>query len=240
MVRKIEYFLRKIIGCILALANITPSLIVIFNPLFFIMFIPLGVYAVLTWPWIILKDIPDPFHPGESLYWLTYAIKFDEDNIFLPSLHRWGLIDISLVVVGSAIFLIAFISWMLNLKRSGDLITTGIYRFLRHPQYLGIILLSLGLTIRSLRPISLIAWVTLLTGYLILASLEERSLLKVYGRRYEDYSKRAVFLIPFLRFRAPKWLSVRKPYRYIIFIAMCFILTIAIMVYMRDLVFALR
>lgn len=240
MMRKIEYFLRKVTGLILALSNIMPSLIVIFNPLFFIMFLPLGVYAVLTWPWIILKDIPDPFHPGESLYWLTYAIKFDENNIFLPSLRRWGLIDMSLLMVGSAIFLIAFISWMLNLKKSGDLITTGIYRFLRHPQYLGIILLSLGLTIRSLRPISLIAWVTLLTGYLILASLEERSLIKFYGQKYEDYSKRAAFLIPFLRFRAPKWLSVIKPYRYIIFIAMWLILTITIMVYMRDFVFALR
>ncbi|MEM2321482.1 MAG: methyltransferase [Candidatus Bathyarchaeia archaeon] len=240
MISKIEYFLKKIVGCILALANIVPSLVVIFNPLLFVMFIPVGVYAVLTWPWIILKDIPDPFHPGESLYWLTYIIMFKRGDILFPALDKWGLIDLSLLVVGSAIFLASFLSWLLNLRRNGDLITDGVYRFTRHPQYLGIILLSLGLTVRSLRPISFIAWITLLIGYLILASLEERSLIKTYGLRYEEYSRRTAFIIPCLRFNISDWLSVRKPYRYALFIVIWLILVILVLVGARNLAIAFR
>ncbi|MEM2273068.1 MAG: methyltransferase [Candidatus Bathyarchaeia archaeon] len=237
---KIGYFSRRIIECILALIDVVPSLIVTFNPLLFVMFIPVGVYAILTWPWTLLKDIPDPFHSGESLYWLTYAIILDRDNILFPTLFRWGLIDLFLLASGLAIFLISFISWMINLRKDGGLITSGAYRFSRHPQYLGIILLSLGITIRSLRPISLIAWITLLIGYLILASLEERNLFKVYGQKYEEYARQTAFLIPHLRFNFPKWLSAEKPYRYILLMLVWVILVISVVISTRNIVVALR
>jgi len=224
---------------LLALLNVMPSATVIINPLFFVMFLPFGVYAILSWPWSILKYMSDPFHRGESLYWLTYAIKTD-GNFLLPSLFRWGIIDLSLLTSGSAIFIIAFITWLTNLKRNGNLLTRGIYKIVRHPQYLGIILLTLGLSIRSLRPISLIAWITLLFGYLTLASLEEASLLKIYGSRYEEYSERTAFLIPFLKLKVPEWLSVRKPYRYILFMVVYLLMTAIIIASMRNMVFALR
>lgn len=151
-----------------------------------------------------------------------------------------GIIDLSLLAVGSALFLAAFITWLTNLRRGGELITSGVYRVVRHPQYLGIILLALGVTLRSLRPASLIAWVTLLVGYLILASLEERYLYGVYGGRYEEYSKRAAFILPCLKISFPPWLSPRKPYRYVIFGLMWLLSTITIVVGMRGAVFALR
>lgn len=219
--------------------NIVPSVTIIFNPLFFIMFLPVGAYATIFWSWIVLKDIPDPFHKGESLYWLTYAIKTDGDFLF-PSLFKWGIIDSFLLASGSAVFIIAFATWLINLKRRGGLLTHGIYKIVRHPQYLGIILLSLGLSIRSLRPISLIAWITLLFGYLILASLEEKSLLEIYGSKYEEYSRRTAFLIPLLKLKIPRWLSVRKPYRYLLFMALYFILIAIIIASARNMVFALR
>lgn len=231
--------MKRITAILLALLNVMPSVTVIINPLFFIMFLPFGIYAILSWPWSILKYIPDPFHRDESLYWLTYAVKTD-GNFLLPSLFRWGIIDLSLLASGSAIFLTAFIMWLINLKRGGGLLTYGIYKIVRHPQYLGVILLTLGLSIRSLRPISLIAWVTLLFGYLILASLEEANLLKIYGGRYEEYSRRTAFLIPFLKLKTPEYLSARKPYRYLLF-TLVYLLTLALIVAsMRNMVFALR
>ncbi|MEM1587251.1 MAG: methyltransferase [Candidatus Bathyarchaeia archaeon] len=237
---KIGYFFRRIVGCALALINIIPSLVVIFNPLLFIMFIPVGVYAVLTGPWLILKDIPDPFHHGESLHWLTHVFIFNKDNIFFPTFFRWGLIDSLLLAAGLVIFLTSFISWLINLRRGGGLITNGVYRFSRHPQYLGMMLLSLGITIRSLRPISLIAWITLLIGYLVLASLEERGLLRVYGRGYEEYAKRTAFMIPNLRFNVPRHLSVEKPFRYVLLVAIWAVLIIIIVIGTRNAVVALR
>ncbi|MEM3715627.1 MAG: methyltransferase [Candidatus Bathyarchaeia archaeon] len=234
------WFFRRILEFMLAAINIAPSITVIINPLFFIMFLPVGAYAILAWPWSLLKDIPDPFHPGESLYWLTYAIKIDEENVFLPSLFRWGVVDLSLLAAGLVFFLAAFIFWLINLSRGGGLITSGVYGVVRHPQYLGIILLTLGVTIRTLRPASLIAWITLLTVYLILASLEEKNLLKIYGEKYVEYSKRTAFIIPYLKPNLPSWLSPEKPYRYMLLAVIWAALVVTVMVYMRDRVFALR
>lgn len=237
---EIGWLLRRLSACLLALANLIPQVVVIINPLLFVMFLPAGLYAILSWHWIALKDIPDPFHPGESLYWLTYAIKVDEENPLFPSLFRWGIIDSLLLIIGSAIFLAAFASWLINLRGDRKLLTSGIYGFVRHPQYLGITLLSLGVTIRSLRPLSFIAWITLLFGYLVLASLEERNLIRIYGQRYEEYSRRVAFIIPYLKFSIPEWLSPRRPYRYLLFGVAWIVLTMAVVAGMRDMVFALR
>lgn len=202
------------------------------------MFFPLGIYAVLTWPWSILKDIPDPFHPGESLYWLTYVVRV-EGGVLLPSLFKWGILDLTLAAVGSAIFLSAFITWLLNLKKGG-LITRGIYRIVRHPQYFGIIVLTLGISIRSLRPVSFIAWLTLTFGYLILASVEERNLLKTRKEEYEEYAKETPFMMPLLRLKLPRFLSPKRFYRYILLLVLWIILTVALIISTRNLVLALR
>lgn len=84
------------------------------------------------------------------------------------------------------------------------------------------------------------AWLALLTGYLILTNLEEKHLFEVYGEKYEEYSRRTAFIIPYLNLNVPKWLSPREPYRYLILISMWLPLTVAMMIGMRGLVFALR
>lgn len=232
---KIGQILRRVLAGLLAFFNVIPSLTVIFNPLLFIMFFPFGMYAVLTWPWPILKDIPDPFHPGESLYWLTYVLKA-QDDVLLLSLFGLG---ITLAAVGSAIFLSAFTKWLSNLRKGG-LITRGIYQIVRHPQYFGIIVLTLGISIRALRPVSFIAWLTLAFGYLILASVEEKSLLETYGEKYEEYAKKVSFMVPFLKLRLPGFLSPKRFYRYILLLALWIILTVVLIISTRNMVLALR
>ncbi|MEM4482039.1 MAG: methyltransferase [Desulfurococcaceae archaeon] len=234
-------FINRIILLAITLVNILPSLAVILNPLLFIMFIPIGLYAFLTWPWPVLKDIPDPFRPGESLYWLTYAIQLNEEHgILLPTIFNWGLIDLILVCAGSIIFVYSFTQWLINLKKRRGLMTGGMYRLVRHPQYLGLILLALGLTIKSLRPASIIGWITLLVSYLIMASLEEKSLINTYGERYLTYATKVPFLVPYIKFNLPDWLSVNKPWRYALFIAIWILSISLVIAIMRNYVFSLR
>lgn len=231
---RVWQILRRILAGILAFFNVVPSLIVSFVPSLFIMFFPIGTYAVLTWPWTVLKDIPDPFHPGESLHWLTYTLKLN--GAVSVSFEFWtGLISLSLIVVGSAVFLSSFKTWLLNFKKGG-LITHGLYRIVRHPQYFGIILLTLGFSMGLLRPVSFIAWLTLTFGYLTLASLEERNMLKNRKAEYEEYANKTPFMMPFLRFELPCFLSPKLPYRYILFLALWIILTAALIIGTKSLV----
>ena len=96
-------------------------------------------------------------------------------------------------------------------KRVG-LVTSGPYGLVRHPQYLGIILATLGLTswsvwilnntygIGFLSPSQTIGvWFIELLVYILLALIEELFLSRNYGRIFSDYKSQVPFLIPFLK-----------------------------------------
>jgi len=79
----------------------------------------------------------------------------------------------------------------------GELITTGPYRWLRHPIYASIIYFSIASVI-SFPYLSAIATVILISGGLYLRMiLEEKSLLLSYDN-YEEYSKHTKRIIPFI------------------------------------------
>ncbi len=80
------------------------------------------------------------------------------------------------------------------------LVTTGLYRWVRHPLY------TAGLALIWLTPVmttSLLAFNLALTAYILVGSaLEERRLLAEFGSAYADYRRRVPRLIPIPR---PPW-----------------------------------
>lgn len=75
-------------------------------------------------------------------------------------------------------------------EASESLQTTGVYGFVRHPGYLGNVLLGLGwaLLFRSTIGVALtgVWWLT----FVLHAMIEEASLERTYGRAYSDYKTR--------------------------------------------------
>jgi protein-S-isoprenylcysteine O-methyltransferase Ste14 len=97
-------------------------------------------------------------------------------------------------------------------KKKDGLVTSGPYRLIRHPQYLGIILTTLGLTswsvwilnntfgIGFLNPSqTILVWFIELFAYILLAYLEEHHLSSNYGEAFKDYKRQVPFLIPYLK-----------------------------------------
>lgn len=84
----------------------------------------------------------------------------------------------------------------LNQKKSDKLITTGIYRFARHPRYLEHPFWFLGIGL--LFGFHFFVWFSLylFLSFLITAKMEEQELIQRYGRRYLAYrSKIPAFFI---------------------------------------------
>ena len=84
----------------------------------------------------------------------------------------------------------------LEIQEEHKLITTGPYRFVRHPMYLGIFIYTMGLMM-----ISLDALVTLFFGFSILVNYmriprEEQMLIEKFGDEYLEYMKRSGRLLP--------------------------------------------
>lgn len=85
-----------------------------------------------------------------------------------------------------------------EVRESHQLITTGIYHYLRHPRYLGIILCMSGISLAFRSWLSLIA-VGLLILTLLWRILDEESLMhKQFGLDWEKYSRKSWRIIPFI------------------------------------------
>lgn len=83
--------------------------------------------------------------------------------------------------------------------KSHELYTGGIYRFIRHPQYLSQILSDLGAGMALLSYLVLPLVILLeIPLFIMRASLEEKILRKHFGEDYFAYRKKSGFMIPFI------------------------------------------
>jgi len=136
-------------------------------------------YLMITLPDATLYQVPSP----------------------LNSLMRMGQV-ISVVQLFTAILqtdLLSFVGLrqLIEEEKKGDLVTGGLYRFVRHPLYtfsLLILWLSPSMTVNTFVVYSA------LTMYLLIGIVfEERKLLLEFGQQYADYKSITPMLIPGLK-----------------------------------------
>ncbi len=84
----------------------------------------------------------------------------------------------------------------LGVHREKELITDGLYSRIRHPGYLGEIVSFLGVGVVFWHfPASLFITIFPLVAFVYRALVEEKVLLKEFGREYEEYRKRTRMFI---------------------------------------------
>ena len=76
------------------------------------------------------------------------------------------------------------------------LVTTGIYRWMRHPQYTGIFLFTFGWILHWPSFVTLALWPVLIAAYVWLARFEEKQAQGDFGSEWEDYAVRTRRFIP--------------------------------------------
>src|SRR5208337_530438 len=74
-------------------------------------------------------------------------------------------------------------------QRSRGLVSTGAFKYVRHPLYLGCILFYLGLALSTASLFSLVLWVAICIFYNYLASYEEKLLEARLGESYIIYQE---------------------------------------------------
>jgi protein-S-isoprenylcysteine O-methyltransferase Ste14 len=79
------------------------------------------------------------------------------------------------------------------------LITTGVYKYIRHPMYSGGLLMSLGLFgILTEWKITICLFYLLVNFTIDRIDKEEQMMLMVFGDKYIEYMKKTKMLIPFI------------------------------------------
>ncbi len=101
---------------------------------------------------------------------------------------------------GFTILLLAGTQLLWGYIRHRRLVRTGLYSVVRHPQYSGIIVMTLGLTIMvmtlSPAPQPILMWLAQIIGYISLARYEEWHLEKKHGKDYLEYKRHVPFVFP--------------------------------------------
>ncbi len=85
-----------------------------------------------------------------------------------------------------------------QIKNQHLLVTTGIYEYIRHPIYLGVILTFLGVQFIVGSYLVLLFMILIPVLALIQAKKEERILVEHFGQEYIDYQKRSYLFLPYV------------------------------------------
>jgi protein-S-isoprenylcysteine O-methyltransferase Ste14 len=91
-------------------------------------------------------------------------------------------------------------------ERPASVVSTGAFRYVRHPLYLGAILFYLGLAVSTASLISLALLVVIFLFYNYIASYEERLMVIKFGEDYVSYKKRSGKWVPRVGGRFPFFL----------------------------------
>ncbi|MCG7844201.1 MAG: isoprenylcysteine carboxylmethyltransferase family protein [Methanomassiliicoccales archaeon] len=83
-------------------------------------------------------------------------------------------------------------------KEEGDgkLITPSIYGYIRHPQYTGFFLITLGMMLEWATLPLIILYTVLLFMYYRLVKREEKDMVDEFGEEYEEYRRKTKMFIP--------------------------------------------
>ncbi len=88
--------------------------------------------------------------------------------------------------------------WERVYKSQGNLVTDGVYKYVRHPQYTGIFIITLGFMIQWPTLTTLILWPFVIAMYVRLAKQEEQDVLQEFPQEYREYMQRTPMFFPLL------------------------------------------
>jgi protein-S-isoprenylcysteine O-methyltransferase Ste14 len=86
----------------------------------------------------------------------------------------------------------------LRIREGHTLVTNGIYHWIRHPAYLGLILLLLGIPVLLSSVLGFLVMLLIVPLLIHRMKLEEKMLIGQFGAEYEEYMKGTKRLIPFI------------------------------------------
>jgi protein-S-isoprenylcysteine O-methyltransferase Ste14 len=110
----------------------------------------------------------------------------------------WIIMNITLFTVGAACVLVV-LGWLALYEAGGRLATGGVYRLVRHPQYLGLMMLVAAFLIQWPTLPTLLLAPVLLRLYHELALAEERDLARACGEEWRRYAERVPRFLPWPR-----------------------------------------
>ena len=153
---------------------------------------PLTAYLVMGWLGRSQQDAEE--HYNGHLWPVIFGA--DESGVVFAQ-FLCTVVGQSLVLAGA---ILAIVGWrqLHTAVKNNKLANTGLYRFVRHPQYTGFFMFLLGSMLNWPTFITMLTLPILWYVYLRLARLEEQDAIQKFGCRYRSYMSRTGRFIPWI------------------------------------------
>ena len=153
---------------------------------------------------------------GFFLFWFGIWIS-PQQKFTIPFLQDFSIqifqLDLTISFISLIIFtpLFVFGAWfgingviqttltVAETHRTNKVVTTGVYSFIRHPQYFGAILAHIGFSFLFSAFISLLITPLVITVTYLISWKEEKELIKEFGKEYEEYKKKVPMFFPIIK-----------------------------------------
>jgi protein-S-isoprenylcysteine O-methyltransferase Ste14 len=141
---------------------------------------PVTIYLLSGWLQTHYPDVNWLSHDAGHLLEMIFGWKAN------PHSGPFHLLSFGFIIGG---FLMISAGWkvLYEAQRQRELATSGIYSYVRHPQYDGFVLVTFGFLLQWPTLLTLAMFPVLVFMYVRLARSEEREALREFGDAYRDY-----------------------------------------------------
>lgn len=138
---------------------------------------------------------------------ISYSAKRNGGWLNNPLIFGWSgaVIGVWLTLIG---MVLVMIGWRQIFQAKG-LVTSGIYKYIRHPQYTGLFLIMTGWLLHWETTLTLVMYPILVLMYYLLARREDKELKSKFGDEFEIYRQKTPMFLP-IRFKSLKAGSLPK------------------------------
>lgn len=150
---------------------------------------PLTIYFMSGWLQSRFPQVDWLSHDAGHLLEMIFGWKAN------PHFGPFHLASNVLIILG---FLVISSAWQVlyHAQRKGELATSGPYRYVRHPQYVGFIMVMFGFLLQWPTLLTLAMFPVLTFMYVRLARDEERDSIAAFGAKYRAYAEIVPAFIP--------------------------------------------
>lgn len=173
-----------------------------------------GLVAVLAW--LCRRQLRNPrchgfyrFFAFAGIAWLlVYRIRYWHDNLIAAQ----QIVSILLMLLSLGVIIASVLEFRLRgghretstppenfeFENTGHLVTTGVYRYIRHPMYTSLLLLAWGIFLKQFTWFGLAVVFGVSLALYLTARIEERENLAFFGKEYEEYCRSSKLFLPFM------------------------------------------
>ena len=173
--------------------------------LILLFFLATLVFAYYTWRYAIVHPRRQGPYRFVAFEGITAIVLLNYRPWFVDVLSPLQLVSFAALAISIYLALASYILLKLVGKPQGhfenttELVTTGLYRYLRHPMYGSLLFLAIGAYLKQplYWPAALIFAIVVVALFLT-TKAEEQDMTEAFGQRYTDYMKTTARFIPFV------------------------------------------